>query len=250
MSPEWLIVNNYPVKKLIQKKGDLVFSGPGTLHWVRSLGKCMQIAWNLFQKTAKQWEIATQRMKINEEIHFNHIFMPLKAIAIKILNHEYHKNSEFVQKVYGSIKEWFNEETLFVNNSVIKRDGVNYLVPEYRPLKDIDSICEECKSEILTIYSLDSNEYAICIKCYAQLSPKLRTRTYLKYHQESVKELLTRVKLLENHGTFEENPEVSGLCNGVFCGVVECVHAEDILVEENLTTKADQDSLKHEESTN
>lgn len=53
--PEWLMINNYPIKKLIQKKGDLVYSGPGTLHWVRSLGKCFQIAWNVFPKTEKQW---------------------------------------------------------------------------------------------------------------------------------------------------------------------------------------------------
>lgn len=82
-----MIVNNYPIKKIIQKKGDLVYSGPGTLHWVRSMGKCFQVAWNVFPKTESQWKQAMARSAINYEINFYQIFMPMKSLAIKILNH-------------------------------------------------------------------------------------------------------------------------------------------------------------------
>ena len=45
-------------------------------------------------------------MKINEEIHFKHVFMPLKSLAIKILNHEYYKRTHFIEAVEKSLIEW------------------------------------------------------------------------------------------------------------------------------------------------
>ena len=51
----------YPIKKIIQKKGDIVISGPGTLHWVRSYGIALQSAWNLFPITYNAMENAYHR---------------------------------------------------------------------------------------------------------------------------------------------------------------------------------------------
>jgi hypothetical protein len=51
----------YPVKKIIQKKGDIVISGPGTLHWVRSHGIALQSAWNQFPITYNSLYFAYHR---------------------------------------------------------------------------------------------------------------------------------------------------------------------------------------------
>lgn len=43
-----------PVRKVIQKPGDIIILGPGTLHWVRSYGISLQSAWNFMPKNLLQ----------------------------------------------------------------------------------------------------------------------------------------------------------------------------------------------------
>jgi hypothetical protein len=57
----WFIANGFKIKRIIQKAGDMVVSGPGTLHWVRSFGIALQSAWNIFFNTHKSWEAAFHR---------------------------------------------------------------------------------------------------------------------------------------------------------------------------------------------
>jgi hypothetical protein len=79
----------YPVKKIIQKKGDIVVSGPGTLHWVRSHGIALQSAWNQFPITLRMMEYAFCRQEENERISFiRSNTIPLKILTLKLLNHQ------------------------------------------------------------------------------------------------------------------------------------------------------------------
>ena len=57
----WFVTNGFKIKKIIQKPGDMVVSGPGTLHWVRSYGTSLQSAWNIFTDTFKSWQAAFHR---------------------------------------------------------------------------------------------------------------------------------------------------------------------------------------------
>ena len=54
------------MKKFLQRKDDIVVSGPGTLHWVRSYGKALQTSWNIMPKTYEQMKAAFKRQKINK----------------------------------------------------------------------------------------------------------------------------------------------------------------------------------------
>jgi hypothetical protein len=79
----------YPVKKIIQKKGDIVISGPGTLHWVRSHGIALQSAWNQFPITYNSLYFAYHRQEENERIRFaKSNVIPLKVLTLKFLNHQ------------------------------------------------------------------------------------------------------------------------------------------------------------------
>lgn len=87
-SLEWFIEHGYPVKRLVQNKGDIVISGPGTLHWVRSYGTALQSAWNIMVKTDYQAKAALHRHAINREVNFpRQNVIPLKTIFLKFLNH-------------------------------------------------------------------------------------------------------------------------------------------------------------------
>lgn len=54
---EELIEAGIPVHRFIQKAGDIVYVGSGTIHWVQSLGWCNNIAWNVGPLTAEQYQM-------------------------------------------------------------------------------------------------------------------------------------------------------------------------------------------------
>ena len=63
---DWFIERGYPVKRFLQRKDDIVVTGPGTLHWVRSFGTALQTSWNMFPKTLEQFEAAFHRQEKNK----------------------------------------------------------------------------------------------------------------------------------------------------------------------------------------
>lgn len=52
---DWFIKHGYPVKRFLQRKDDIVVTGPGTLHWVRSFGVAIQTSWNIMPKNYEQF---------------------------------------------------------------------------------------------------------------------------------------------------------------------------------------------------
>ena len=58
---DWFINRGYPVKRFLQRKDDIVVTGPGTLHWVRSFGVAIQTSWNIMPKNLEQFVAAFHR---------------------------------------------------------------------------------------------------------------------------------------------------------------------------------------------
>lgn len=52
------MTRGYPVKRFLQRKDDIVVTGPGTLHWVRSFGTAIQTSWNMMPKSYDQFYAA------------------------------------------------------------------------------------------------------------------------------------------------------------------------------------------------
>jgi len=85
----WFIENGFSIKRIVQKKGDIVISGPGTLHWVRSFGVAVQSAWNIFPKTYSQMKAAFHRYHENYKIAFDkNGIIPFKSLLVKWIEHE------------------------------------------------------------------------------------------------------------------------------------------------------------------
>lgn len=77
------------MKRFLQRKDDIVVTGPGTLHWVRSYGVAIQTSWNIFPKNYEQFEAAFLRHQINKEIYFHKSdTIPYKFLIVEYLNHE------------------------------------------------------------------------------------------------------------------------------------------------------------------
>lgn len=85
---DWFITRGYPVKRFLQRKDDIVVTGPGTLHWVRCFGVAMQTSWNIFPKNYEQFAASFDRHKINKETNYwKRDVVPLKSLVKKYLNH-------------------------------------------------------------------------------------------------------------------------------------------------------------------
>ena len=85
---DWLIKNNIPVKKLIQEKGDLVVTSPGTISWRRSLGRNTILSWNIMAKLKKQITSFVDRYNQYRSLKLNKLpKIPMKSLFMRILNH-------------------------------------------------------------------------------------------------------------------------------------------------------------------
>lgn len=68
-----LEAENIPVYKFMQRPGDIVWVGAGTVHWVQASGWCNNIAWNVGPFTAQQYELAICRYEWNKHETFKSI---------------------------------------------------------------------------------------------------------------------------------------------------------------------------------
>ena len=62
-----------PVYRFVQKPGDIVWVGAGTVHWVQALGWCNNIAWNVGPFTVLQYELGIQRYEWNKHENYKSI---------------------------------------------------------------------------------------------------------------------------------------------------------------------------------
>lgn len=85
---DWFIINNIPIKKLIQEKGDVVVVSPGTIFWRRSLGVNLVVSWNIMPKIKKQITSFTKRYQDTKELKEEKApKMPMKSLFMRIINH-------------------------------------------------------------------------------------------------------------------------------------------------------------------
>lgn len=75
-----LRANHIPVYRFIQKPGDLVWLGPGTIHWVQSIGWCNNIAWNVGPLTWKQYQLALDSHRFNKS-HLHRSLIPVTHLS-------------------------------------------------------------------------------------------------------------------------------------------------------------------------
>ncbi|KAH9416118.1 Lysine-specific demethylase 6A [Dermatophagoides pteronyssinus] len=68
-----LYAENVPVYRFVQKPGDIVWVGAGTVHWVQAIGWCNNIAWNVGPFTSLQYDLAIKRYEWNKHENYKSI---------------------------------------------------------------------------------------------------------------------------------------------------------------------------------
>lgn len=83
----WCLANGFKLYYVLQRPGDIVFVGVGTLHWVRSMNPTVNSSWNIGLKTYKQFKAAFDRFAVNDTINYKTI-VPVHNLALDLLNFE------------------------------------------------------------------------------------------------------------------------------------------------------------------
>ncbi|CAG2257864.1 unnamed protein product [Mytilus edulis] len=80
---EDLYEENVPVYRFIQKPGDLVWVGCGTVHWVQAVGWCNNIAWNVGPVNHKAYQMGIERYEWNKLQNYKSI-VPMQHLSWNI----------------------------------------------------------------------------------------------------------------------------------------------------------------------
>ena len=108
----WFVENGFRVKRIVQKAGDMVVSGPGTLHWVRGFGVALHSAWNIFSDTLTSWTTAYHRHDMNRKISFSKSnIIPLRTLTLKHLDHNLTSMDQPTRELLLlQVNKWFSQE--------------------------------------------------------------------------------------------------------------------------------------------
>lgn len=88
-----LYAEHVPLYRFVQKPGDIVWVGAGTVHWVQAIGWCNNIAWNVGPFTPLQYDLAIKRYEWNKHEQYKSIVPMINltwniARNVKILDKE------------------------------------------------------------------------------------------------------------------------------------------------------------------
>ena len=182
----YLMMQGYKAYYGIQLPDDLVYVGPATLHWVKSLSATVNSAWNFGGKTIRQFRSAFERDRLNKEMQFESLIQ-IHTLALDLLNHEMLTTPiELVRYLSEKLKAKFETEANEMSLSGLKCSGV---FPGHQIRR-----CEECKEEIIYAYTTcDSCSSGYCIPCAKKHSHVIMYCCEL-FPQEAFRRLMLRVE--------------------------------------------------------
>lgn len=177
-----------PCLRFIQKPGDLVWVGPGAVHWVQATGWCNNIAWNVGPITAELIETACERYEWNKMMSYKSI-VPLNHLLWQMASNIRFTNANLFQIV----KKGLIRSLAYVQ---MARDFVESCDKQInhhpRTKNEIAHYCAICDVEVFCILLVleQGGKYVVhCVDCSRRVHPRLAPFTALA--QYSTQELIT-----------------------------------------------------------
>ncbi|KAI8772287.1 lysine-specific demethylase 6A-like isoform X4 [Biomphalaria glabrata] len=196
---EDLYEEDVPVYRFIQKPGDLVWIGPGTVHWVQAIGWCNNIAWNVGPLTYRQYILGVERYEYNKLQSYKSI-VPMITLSWNLA-----QNVGFSDpKLYNAIKTTLMRSLRQVRMTL---DFVEDLKKEVkwhgRTSDEPAHYCEECEIEvfnILFVTECDGQFLVHCQDCARKASPTLNNFVVLnQYTLDELIQIYDRFKIHTPH---------------------------------------------------
>jgi len=179
----WVLGQGYASFYGVQRPDDLVYVGPGTLHWVKTTAPAVNSSWNIGPKTLNQFEAAYSRKALNESIGVESL-VQLNTLALDLLNSELSSLPiDLVKYLRSRLNEQFEEEKRLLDACKLPALGV---FPGHQVRR-----CESCKREVLYAYAASVQAY--CLKCAIALpSPPNCHEMFTSAHFQRLRDRVQR----------------------------------------------------------
>ncbi|KAI7692710.1 hypothetical protein SSS_00252 [Sarcoptes scabiei] len=191
-----LYANNVPVYRFVQKPGDIVWVGAGTVHWVQAIGWCNNIAWNVGPFTALQYDLAIKRYEWNKHEQYKSIVPMINmtwniARNVKISDQEVFVMMKMV--LLRSLKYSIMLKTLL-------EDMKQEIIVKNRESSEPAHYCVICDVEvfnILFVKEVDRKHFAHCYYCARKINADFEHFVILEeYKLEELMNIYDNFKLI------------------------------------------------------
>lgn len=164
--------NNIPVYRFVQKPGDLVWLGPGTIHWVQSIGWCNNIAWNVGPPTWKQYQLAMNLYEFNKVENYKSL-VPMIHLSWNLA-----RNIRITDIQLFELLRRVLHQSLATCQATMKDLQGAHIQVVHQPRIDSDPACYcyNCEVEIfntLFLSTVDKQRRTFCLSCAKKLDRNL-----------------------------------------------------------------------------
>lgn len=161
---------NIPVYRFSQRPGDLVWINSGTLYWVKAVGWCNNINWNVGPLSAQQFELAAERTEMNKLL-FQKSDLPLVQLTWNIImNITIISDEKLSSAIIDVMRRSLRYCVLVIELIEQTRHPIETVegVPGPRYAK----FCSLCECEIFNIFFMRKKDTTFhCFECARRANP-------------------------------------------------------------------------------
>ncbi|KAG8189478.1 hypothetical protein JTE90_018130 [Oedothorax gibbosus] len=184
-----LFDQNIPVYRFHQKPGDIVFVGAGTIHWVQAEGWCNNIAYNVGELSARQYQLAVERYEWNKKQAYKSI-VPMAHLTLCLARNVKLSDRKLFEQIKYCLLRTLRQSQIYL-------EFLNHLNKEVRyhgrSPKEPAHYCTVCEVEvfnILCVKEVGKKHLVHCLDCGRKSSPTLENFIILEeYKIEDLKEI-------------------------------------------------------------
>ena len=202
---DFCLENNIPVRKFIQKPGDIVFINAGTLHWVRSKGIAVNSAWNIALKNFDVFQEIFKKTDINREIQFPSL-VPVRLMTLELMKRDYKTlPKDLFALCLDKLKSFVAEEE-------DKRTKKQNFIKE--PSGSSVFFCDTCEQEIFLYWVHCENSECLtkyncffCAKCsrsHEKTCKSPQFQNYQKYEDNEITNFIMEMEEYQKTGKIKE----------------------------------------------
>lgn len=217
-----------PYQQITLQAGDILYLGPGVVHWNSCQTSTVLTAWNLCPYSLPQFQACFRRDDINRSAGLEGL-MQVYTLAMDLVNEDLAKLPIDLSKyLLTRLETRFEAEMRLLSQSKLPNVGV---FPGHQVRR-----CEKCRQELFYIYSsCNSCASALCLPC-SRSHPHPVAANCVLFPADSLRKLVKRVRnwtigvgeslfdpSLNQHFTRVEREREGQVSAGPYSGAKDCI---------------------------
>ncbi|KAH7636362.1 lysine-specific demethylase 6a-like protein [Dermatophagoides farinae] len=177
-----LYAEHVPVYRFVQKPGDIVWVGAGTVHWVQAIGWCNNIAWNVGPFTSLQYDLAIKRYEWNKHENYKSI-VPMINLSWNIARNVKISDKSVFTMMKSTLMRSLKYSIMLTN---LIDDVGHEIILRQRDSQEPAHYCVVCDIEvfnILFVKEVDRKHVVHCFYCAQKMNPELNDFVILEEYK-------------------------------------------------------------------